>query len=202
MLEAAADKAGLGGVLDKAKELGQNAIGPIFQKAMEKVVTETLEWLGPEAGKIAAAKMAEKYSTVRLSQQETAVKAASEAIVQFKDLMMDFCGDAVENPQTAFTKVSVLLFRACNAAADRAVRSTLSTMAGGCACCIKACANVEDLIEKVKEVIQASLKENVVKTLHNKMVPKQMTDKLVWGKAEDDIGEPKNKSSPQQQEMP
>mmetsp|Transcript_103328 Transcript_103328/g.200200 ORF Transcript_103328/g.200200 Transcript_103328/m.200200 type:complete len:169 (-) Transcript_103328:219-725(-) len=166
---------------------------------LESVVTETLEWLGPKAGEVAVEKMSEKYSGIPQSAQETGQKAAADAIMGFQDLIMDFCEEAVEAPQAAFKKVGVLMLRACNDGAAKAVMAIMNSM--GCACCIKACANVNDIIAKVQEVVQTALKEQVTSTLKSKGAPSMITDKLEWGNPDDDIGEPSKKASPQQEEM-
>eukprot|EP00419_Tripos_fusus_P011736 CAMPEP_0172660518 /NCGR_PEP_ID=MMETSP1074-20121228/4110_1 /TAXON_ID=2916 /ORGANISM="Ceratium fusus, Strain PA161109" /LENGTH=202 /DNA_ID=CAMNT_0013476143 /DNA_START=99 /DNA_END=707 /DNA_ORIENTATION=- len=199
MLEAAADKVGLGGVLDAVQDAGQNLVGGAFKKMLESVVTQTLEWLGPKAGEVAVEKMSEKYSGIPQSAQETGQKAAADAIMGFQDLIMDFCEEAVEAPQAAFKKVGVLMLRACNDGAAKAVMAIMNSM--GCACCIKACANVNDIIAKVQEVVQTALKEQVTSTLKSKGAPSMITDKLEWGNPDDDIGEPSKKASPQQEEM-
>mmetsp|Transcript_74874 Transcript_74874/g.148354 ORF Transcript_74874/g.148354 Transcript_74874/m.148354 type:complete len:212 (-) Transcript_74874:214-849(-) len=203
MLEAVADNVGLGEAFDAAKEAGEDMMGGVFKPVLENTVEDVLEWMGPKAGDIAVEKAAEKYSFVNSMEpaKEKAKDAASEGVMGFKDLIMDFCEDALEAPLATFRKVGVIMLRAVNDAASMAVWAIINSMGTCGALCIQSCANVNDIIEQVKEVVRDALKEFAVSSLEKKGAPKMITDKIEWGDPDEDIGEPKKRQTPKQEEM-
>mmetsp|Transcript_88389 Transcript_88389/g.234749 ORF Transcript_88389/g.234749 Transcript_88389/m.234749 type:complete len:216 (-) Transcript_88389:42-689(-) len=191
-----ADKAGLGDVVDKIEGVAEGALGKLFQPILDSSVDNALKFLGPKAGEVAAEKMIEKYSALKNvnGAKDAAVDAGSKAVMSFKDDILDFVQDAVDDPQGTFKKVGVLLLRAAKDAAEQSVKALLALIPGCCAVCIKMFANLKDVIQEVYNSVKQALEDFVNEQLKSKHVPSAIMDKIKWDfSPEDDVGEPKKK---------
>jgi len=197
-----ADKVGMGGALDAVVDKAKEGLGAALKPQLEKVINETLEKLGPKAGDVAYEKMSDKYSILKSSEtaKDKAIEAASNAVMSFKDMVMDFCEDVVAKPKETLKKVGVIMMRACRKAADESVKALMS-LTGACAPCMKKFVNLKDIVDQITEMLQTTLKEEVTAGLKSKGAPSMLTDNIEWGNENDDIGEPPSKAKPQQQEM-
>jgi len=200
-LHAVADKVGMGGVLDSVVDKAKEGLGAALKPQLEKAVNQILEQLGPKAGGIAFEKMKEKYSVLGkvAGAEETAVDAAAEAIMSFKQKIMDFCEDVMAEPKATLKKMGVVMLKACKEAADRAVRALMNKVQ--CAACFKMCVNLQSIIDNVTKVVQDALKEMFEATLKSNGVPSMVTDQMEWGNEDDEVEPAKKDGPPQQEEM-
>mmetsp|Transcript_127328 Transcript_127328/g.396308 ORF Transcript_127328/g.396308 Transcript_127328/m.396308 type:complete len:246 (-) Transcript_127328:9-746(-) len=194
-LSDAADAVGLDGVADAIEGGIGGALGSVFLPILDGAAESALQWLGPEAGRVAVEKMTEKYPVLEKVEnaRETAINAAAQAVMSFHDDIMDFAKDALSDPIGAFKKVGVLLLRACKEAAKMAVNALIEFVQGMCccACLIEMFGDLQAIIEQAYEVIVEAMKTFVNDQLSSRGVPSVLLSQINWDfSPDDDIGEP------------
>mmetsp|Transcript_64455 Transcript_64455/g.171935 ORF Transcript_64455/g.171935 Transcript_64455/m.171935 type:complete len:219 (-) Transcript_64455:118-774(-) len=182
-------------------------LGGVFLPVLDEAAENALQWLGPEAGRVASEQMIEKFPALKKAESvtETAARAASDAVMSFHDDIMDFAQDALTNPLQAWKEVGVMMLRACREAAKMAVEAVFDNIPG--CCCLgwllNAAGNLAEIIQSVFEVIVDALKNFIHDQLSAKGVPDILLNQINWDFSEDDdIGEPPKRRGVNQEEAP
>lgn len=148
-------QAGFESAVQAGKDLAAAGGNKIFQGALENVVNEILEQMGPMAGEQAVEQI-KKKKKVPDKALEPAKDGACEGVQSCKAEILEFVQSAADDPKEAVANIGTLLLRAIRKAATAAVKAVINNLPFKFI--VKLFTNTKKIIQQVFDVVAAFVK--------------------------------------------